>query len=64
MTTGMHVVADINCNGCSTAVGWRYIEASTAADRSTPADFFFVTHLQSLNTSSFFIPANGCQTVL
>eukprot|EP01099_Mayorella_cantabrigiensis_P005104 TRINITY_DN3994_c0_g1_i1.p1 TRINITY_DN3994_c0_g1~~TRINITY_DN3994_c0_g1_i1.p1 ORF type:complete len:123 (+),score=21.41 TRINITY_DN3994_c0_g1_i1:152-520(+) len=27
LTTGLHTVADIFCNDCQTAVGWKYLEA-------------------------------------
>lgn len=28
LRTGMHLVADINCNQCKTVVGWTYFAAS------------------------------------
>ena len=27
LLTGLHVVADIYCNGCDTRLGWKYVEA-------------------------------------
>ena len=27
LLTGLHVVADIYCNGCETRLGWKYVEA-------------------------------------
>ena len=29
LSTGMYVLADVQCRGCSTALGWRYISASS-----------------------------------
>jgi hypothetical protein len=36
MTTGVHVVADINCTKCLHCVGWRYVSAA----RGTPSRLY------------------------
>lgn len=34
LLTGLHVVADIYCNNCDTRIGWKYVRASRAFERS------------------------------
>lgn len=33
MTTGRHVVRDINCRGCGDTVGWKYDKAYESAEK-------------------------------
>ncbi|KAJ3401389.1 hypothetical protein CcCBS67573_g08822 [Chytriomyces confervae] len=33
MTTGVHVVADIDCTSCGTTVGWKYVKAMETSQR-------------------------------
>ncbi|KAH8782881.1 Yippee/Mis18 [Diaporthe sp. PMI_573] len=45
MTTGRHVVRDINCRGCNTCVGWKYDKAYESSEKYKEGKFILEAEL-------------------
>lgn len=39
MTTGRHIVRDVQCSGCRTVVGWKYDKAYESSEKYKEGKF-------------------------
>uniref|UniRef100_A0A061SHD5 Protein yippee-like n=1 Tax=Tetraselmis sp. GSL018 TaxID=582737 RepID=A0A061SHD5_9CHLO len=60
MTTGLHTVSDIYCNGCMQLVGWRYDEAFEQSQKYKEGKFI----LERDKILECHSPISDCQHTL
>ncbi|KAK3358743.1 yippee zinc-binding/DNA-binding /Mis18, centromere assembly-domain-containing protein [Lasiosphaeria hispida] len=60
LATGVHVVADIWCVVCSTKIGWKYVDARSAAQKYKVGKFILETQRVVMQHSWEYVSGNAC----